>query len=55
MRRIRKYIKSIIDKLEEFRNLLIDIETKNYYSGTDLVNSYNHLSEELDKIINIDL
>ncbi|CAD8148331.1 unnamed protein product [Paramecium pentaurelia] len=55
VRRIRKYIQSIIDKLEEFRNLLIDIETKNYKSGTDVINSFNQLSQELDKIINIDL
>ncbi|CAD8043898.1 unnamed protein product [Paramecium primaurelia] len=55
VRRMRKYIQSIIDKLEEFRNLIIMIESKDYNDGTDIINSFNQLSGELDKIINIDL
>ncbi|CAK55578.1 unnamed protein product (macronuclear) [Paramecium tetraurelia] len=55
VRRIRKYIQSIIDKLEEFRNLLIVIESRDYFNVTEVIDSFNQLSGELDKIINIDL
>ncbi|CAD8049096.1 unnamed protein product [Paramecium sonneborni] len=55
VRRIRKYIQSIIDKLEEFRNLLNVIESRDYNHYNDAINSFNQLSGELDKIINIDL
>ncbi|CAD8051660.1 unnamed protein product [Paramecium sonneborni] len=55
VRRIRKYIQSIIDKLEEFRNLIILIDSRDYNNSTDVINIFNQLSGELDKIINIDL